>query len=191
MVSGLNNNYSEVINWVAEMHEGQYRKGTKIPYVAHVFGVALTLTSAGINDREIIIGALLHDVVEDTDATLELVREKFGNQVADYVSLMSEDKSKSWEERKRHAIDHIHEMPVGAKWIKLADKISSLEMMASEVDMGTMDWGKFNRGYEDQKWYYMSILKQLGHDETIKASALYDHARTLAKHIFGNEEVGT
>lgn len=188
MINQVDSNFSEALNWVAEMHDGQYRKGTKVPYLAHVFGVALTLSSAGITDRDILIGALTHDVVEDTDATLEMVRMKFGDQVAGYVAFMSEDKSKSWEERKRHAIQHVKDMPIGAKWIKLSDKVSSLEMMALEVQNGTMDWQKFNRGFTDQKWYYTNILVALGCDETIKDSPLYAHAMSLATSIFTSEE---
>lgn len=188
MLGSYDCNYSEVINWVAEMHDGQFRKGTKVPYVAHVYGVALSLISAGIKDRDVIIGAFTHDIVEDTEATLENVREKFGDVVAEYVALMSEDKSQPWEVRKQYAIDHIWDMPLGAKWIKLADKVSSLEMMADEVSNGTMDWGKFNRGFSDQKWYYKSILAKLGCDETIKGSLLYEHAMSLATSIFIDEE---
>ncbi|MCA0384787.1 MAG: HD domain-containing protein [Firmicutes bacterium] len=188
MIDQFDSNFSEALNWVAEMHDGQYRKGTKVPYVAHVYGVALSLISAGIKDRDVIIGALTHDIVEDTEATLENVREKFGDVVAEYVAFMSEDKSQPWEVRKQHAIDHIWAMPIGAKWIKLADKVSSLEMMADEVSRGTMDWAKFNRGFSDQKWYYKNILAQLGCDETIKGSPLYTHAMSLATSIFTDEE---
>ncbi len=113
-------NYSDVINWVASMHDQQYRKGTQIPYLAHVFGVAFSLISAGIEDRDVIIGALTHDVVEDTEATLDRVRALYGETVALYVGWLSEDKEKSWEERKLDVIRHTDQMPLGAKWIKLA-----------------------------------------------------------------------
>ncbi len=182
-------NYSDVINWAAQMHDKQYRKGTQIPYVSHVFGVAFSLISAGIDDREVIIGALLHDVVEDSEATIELVRERYGETVATYVAWLSEDKEKSWDERKRTAIEHIHQMPLGAKWIKLADKVNSLEMMASEVKNEAMNWDKFNKGYTFQKWYYTSVLDELGKDLEINSSDLYGHAVALAKYVFGNEKL--
>ena len=178
-------NYLEVINWVAKMHDQQYRKGTQIPYVAHVFGVASLLMSAGIDDRDTIIGALTHDVVEDTDATIEEVQELFGETVSTYVRWMSEDKEKSWEERKLNAIWHISEMPLNAKWIKLADKVSSLDMMSYEVKNKTMNWDKFNKGYLFQKWYYTRILYELGQDIVIKSSQLYQYAMDLLQSVFG------
>lgn len=179
-------NYSDVINWVAKMHDNEYRKGTQIPYVAHVFGVAFLLISAGIEDRDIIIGALTHDVVEDTDATIDIIQELYGETVAHYVALLSEDKTKSWEERKRYAILHTDQMPLGAKWIKLADKVNSLEMMSFEVKNGTMNWDKFNKGYLFQKWYYTRIIYELGQDDVIKSSKLYHHAIALTQTIFGD-----
>jgi len=179
-------NYSDVINWVAKMHGQQYRKGTQIPYMAHVFGVAFSLISAGIEDRDVIIGALTHDVVEDSEATIDNVRELYGETVASYVDWLSEDKEKSWEERKLVAIRHIEHMPLGAKWIKLADKLNSLEMMSFEVKNGTMNWDKFNKGYLFQKWYYKRILYELGQDGVIKSSALYHHAMSLLQFVFGD-----
>lgn len=179
-------NYSDVINWVAKMHDQQYRKGTQIPYMAHVFGVAFSLISAGIDDRDVIIGALTHDVVEDSEATIDSVRELYGETVASYVGWLSEDKEKSWEERKLVAIRHIDHMPLGAKWIKLADKLNSLEMMSFEVKNGTMNWDKFNKGYLFQKWYYTRILYELGQDGFIESSALYHHAISLIQTVFGD-----
>ena len=179
-------NYSDVINWVSVMHDRQYRKGTEIPYVAHVLGVALSLISEGIEDKSIIFGALLHDVVEDTSVTIETVRELYGETVSEYVSCLSEDKDKSWEERKQFAIEHTNLLPIGAKWIKLADKVNSLEMMASEIKIGMMDWGKFNRSYLHQKWYYSRLLSELKRDPIISASKLFHHAEKLLQTVFGN-----
>ncbi len=179
-------NYSDVINWVAKMHDNEYRKGTQIPYVAHVFGVAFLLKTAGIEDRNVIIGALTHDVVEDTEATIEMVRKLYGETVAIYVEWLSEDKAKSWEERKLNAIWHTNQMPLGAKWIKLADKANSLEMMSSEVKNGTMNWDKFNKGYLFQKWYYTRVLYELGQDISIKSSGLYERTLELVQTVFGS-----
>ncbi len=178
-------NYSDVINWVAKMHDQQYRKGNQIPYLAHVFGVAFSLISAGIEDRDVVIGALTHDVVEDTEATLDMVRALYGETVALYVGWLSEDKEKSWEERKINAIRHTDQMPLGAKWIKLADNVNSLEMMSFEVENGTMNWDKFNKGYLFQKWYYTRILYELGQDDVIKSSTFYRHAMVLVQAVFG------
>lgn len=178
-------NYSDAINWVATMHDGQYRKGTQIPYLAHVYGVAFSLVSAGIKDKDTIIAALLHDTVEDTEVTINMINELFGERVAEYVDALSEDKAKSWEDRKRYAINHTNHLPLGAKWIKLADKVNSLEMMATEVKNGMMDWNKFNRGFLHQKWYYSRILSELGKEQIIMTSKLYKHGIELLAVVFG------
>lgn len=131
---------SDTINWVSMTHDGQFRKGTDMPYVSHVFGVAALLMTHGINDEDVIKTALLHDAVEDSDVTLEIIENMFGKKISGYVDWLSEDKSRSWEHRKQYSIEHIKDMPLEVKWVKLADKVNSLEMMHNEVVSGGMDW---------------------------------------------------
>lgn len=178
---------SRAINWVTIMHDGDYRKGMDMPYVSHVFGVSTLLMLNGVQDEAILIGALLHDVVEDTDVTLEEVKELFGDLVADYVDWLSEDKSKTWEERKKTGIAHISHMPSGAKWIKLADKVNNLELMNVEVQGEGMDWSKFNRGYEDQKWYYTSVFDAFGAEEDLIGTDLLAYGLSLLNGVFGGD----
>ncbi len=176
---------SSTINWIAVQHGDQLRKGTEIPYVAHVFGVTSLLMTHGIVKKEILIAALLHDAVEDTSVTLEQTRETFGDEIASMVAMLSEDKTKGWEERKQTAIDHIATLPLEVKWIKLADKVNSLEMMTSEIEEGTMNWDKFNRGYDSQKWFYTTIFAELEKDEQIRESSLYLLGKSLLHRVFG------
>jgi (p)ppGpp synthase/HD superfamily hydrolase len=138
---------SDTINWVSMIHKNQVRKGTDMPYISHVFGVSALLMTHGISDEEIIKTALLHDVVEDSDVTLETIENIFGKTISDYVDWLSEDKATSWEHRKQYSIAHIKDMPIEVKWVKLADKVNSLEMMHGEVISSGIDWNKFNRGY--------------------------------------------
>ena len=72
-------------------------------------------------------------MVQDTDVAIKEVQELFGETVSTYVSWMSEDKKKSWEERKLNAIWHISAMPLNTKWLKLADKVSSIDMISYYV----------------------------------------------------------
>ncbi|MBU3839737.1 MAG: HD domain-containing protein, partial [Candidatus Ruminococcus intestinipullorum] len=81
-------------------HEGQFRKGTSIPYIVHPIEVA-EIVSEMTEDEEVISAAFLHDTIEDCqEVTEELIREQFGNRVAQLVAQESEDKSKTWKERK-------------------------------------------------------------------------------------------
>jgi hypothetical protein len=178
---------TETINWVSKVHDQQYRKGTDIPYISHVYGVASLLMRYENSKASVIKAALLHDTVEDTDITLEDLKEKFGEAVASYVGLLSEDKSKSWEERKQFAINHLKKLPKEVKWIKLADKINSLEMMQSEIIYSGIDWDKFNRGYLHQKWFYGRIFYELKKDENIYKSELFNYGIELLKEVFDTE----
>lgn len=103
---------SKALLFATEHHQHQHRKGTKIPYMAHLLNVCKLLAENECSD-EILVAALLHDVVEDTDVTIEEVEEKFGGHVADIVKGATEldklekkaiEKESSWQERKTHTI---------------------------------------------------------------------------------------
>src|ERR1043165_5018773 len=100
-----------VIEVAAKAHSGQFRKGTDIPYIAHPYAVGMILARAGCAE-EMIAAGILHDTVEDTDLTLEYIKETFGERVAAIVEGCSEpDKSATWEERKRHTIEYLRTAP--------------------------------------------------------------------------------
>jgi hypothetical protein len=175
---------SDTINWVSMIHRNQVRKGTEMPYVSHVFGVSALLMTHGIIDEDIIKTALLHDVVEDSDVTLEDIENMFSKKISNYVDLLSEDKSTSWEHRKQYSIRHIKEMPMEAKWVKLADKVNSLEMMYSEVRSSGIDWNKFNRGYVYQKWFYSRFFQEIRKDKVVEKSTLFKYGLDLLEVVF-------
>ena len=89
----------EAAAFAAEAHKGAVRKGSNIPYMTHPAETAV-IVSMMSDDEEVIAAALLHDVIEDAGITEEVIREKFGSRVAELVVAESEDKSKSWIERK-------------------------------------------------------------------------------------------
>ena len=92
--------FEKAIIFAAKAHSGQKRKGTDIPFMIHPLEVASIV--AGITpDEEMMCAAVLHDVIEDCrDVTGEDIRREFGDKVADYVLMESEDKSRSWIERE-------------------------------------------------------------------------------------------
>lgn len=91
------------IYFAVQAHDGQKRKGTDIPYIAHPFEVAQLLMEAGAED-EVVAAGLLHDTVEDTAVTAADVQKQFGVRVAELVMLCSEEKGLSWEERKNQML---------------------------------------------------------------------------------------
>lgn len=117
-----------------EAHQGQRRKGAeRAPYAVHPLHMALVLARIGARDA-LIQGALLHDVVEDCEAwTAERLRGEFGDEVADIVADLTEDKSKSWSERKQWAVDHIPAMSQDSVTVKAADKLHNLQSLGQQL----------------------------------------------------------
>ncbi|MCZ2257752.1 HD domain-containing protein [Sporosarcina sp. G11-34] len=152
----------KALRFAAVKHEGQYRKGTNIPYITHPVAVAMILKKAKYSD-EVVAAGLLHDTLEDTETTeAELIKE-FGKCVFQFVQAASEtDKRLSWEERKECTIA---ELPVKTQEelaVIVADKLHNVRSMHSDVkEHGDKIWMRFNRGKREQSWYYMSVLKTL------------------------------
>ncbi|WP_085506458.1 HD domain-containing protein [Thalassobacillus devorans] len=151
-------------------HEGQVRKGTGKPYIVHPTRVAETLHQAGCS-KELICAGYLHDVVEDTDYTITDIEKEFGKKVAGLVAAHTEDKTKSWQERKQHTIDTVKTASRDIKYLIIADKLDNL--LSTEEEMktkGAQVWHNFNAGYESQKWYYESIANHM-YDDLLKKDA--------------------
>ena len=131
-------------------HHGQSRKSpAAVPYIVHPLHVAL-LVSRFDPDAEVIESAILHDVVEDcADWTLGRVEQEFGARVARIVAELSEDKSKSWEERKLGAIEHAPHLSPEAAAVKACDKLHNLQSMWASLQR-TEDpaevWSRFKGG---------------------------------------------
>ncbi|KAK3761696.1 hypothetical protein RRG08_016128 [Elysia crispata] len=115
-------------NFAALKHKDQRRKDKQqTPYVNHVIGVAHILVSeGGISDVSVIQAALLHDTVEDTDTSFYELQAEFGEDVANLVKEMTDDKSLPKAERKALQISHASQASYRAKLVKLADKLYNL-----------------------------------------------------------------
>ena len=134
-------NISKILDaatFAAEKHKGQKRKGRDgDPYINHPLEVAdLLVRVGGVEDADIIAAGLLHDTVEDCDVTFEEVASRFGEMVAGYVRELTDDKSLPKLERKRLQVEHAPHLSVGAKQIKLADKISNVGDVAKNPPEG-------------------------------------------------------
>lgn len=114
--------------FAAEKHRHQRRKDVDTsPYINHPIAVANVLANeAGITDVLTIAAALLHDTIEDTDATAEELHSLFGDRIAAIVLEVTDDKSLPKAERKRLQVEHAPRLGPRAKLVKLADKICNL-----------------------------------------------------------------
>lgn len=133
-----------------EAHAGQLRRGRgSVPYVVHPLHIAIMLARWGM-DEDLVTAGLLHDVVEDSDAwTLERIEAEFGAHLATIVGELTEDKSKSWEERKQSGIDKVARLSSQAATVKAVDKLHNLSSLLAELQ-GAEDpadvWGRFRGG---------------------------------------------
>lgn len=147
------------IMFATKAHTGQTRKGNNIPYIYHPMEVLQILTEMGC-DEDVKIAGVLHDTVEDTDTTIEDIKEAFGENVALLVGGHTEDKSKTWQERKEDDIAALRAGSVGLKAIVFADKLSNIISLYDDYKvMGDTVYEKFNAGKEKQAWYYGELLK--------------------------------
>lgn len=158
-------------------HKGQVRKGSKVPYILHcmeagVIGASLCTKDNNI-DEELVAAAILHDVIEDTGLTYEDLSKNFNERVLKLIRLQSEDKSKTWQERKEATIESLrNNQDIEFERVILADKLSNLRAIYRDYQMlGDNLWGRFNiKEKEKHKWYYSSIGKELKH---LKATREY------------------
>ncbi len=122
------NRLLSAIAFAAHKHRDQRRKDlVASPYINHPIGLANVLANeASVEDERVLIAAVLHDTIEDTETTeQELIRE-FGKEVADIVMEVTDDKTLAKAERKQRQIEHAATLSQQAKLVKLADKICNL-----------------------------------------------------------------
>jgi len=162
-VTRLTPRYDAALTYTREHHERQRRKGTKIPYIAHLLSVsALVLEDEGTEDEA--IAGLLHDVVEDgggPESRAE-IGQLFGAHVAEIVDGCSdsdEEPKPPWQERKRAYIDHLRVADESVLRVSLADKLHNSRAITEDLRrMGDELWNKFRPGSAPaQLWYYRSV----------------------------------
>lgn len=131
--------FLSAVKFSAHQHRHQRRKGTDAtPYINHPIAVAEMLWRVGkVTDMNILVAAVLHDTIEDTDVKPEELAERFGPEVLALVQECSDDKSLPKAERKRLQIVNASHKSAGAKQIKLADKTSNIIDVA---DNPPADW---------------------------------------------------
>lgn len=146
----------EAALFAAEKHAQQKRKGVGgEPYINHLIEVAeLVAASLSEPDDDLVIAALLHDTVEDTATTREELIRRFGQDVADLVAEVTDDKALPKQERKRLQVENAPKKSKRAQVIKLADKISNLR---SILYSPPADWN-----YERKKEYFAWAQRVVG-----------------------------
>ncbi len=148
----------QAIQFATKAHTGQFRKGTKVPYIIHPLGVAKILIEAGCSE-DVVVAGILHDTVEDSSFKMDDIRRDFGEEVARLVEGASEpNKSDTWENRKQHTIDNLETAPMDAVYVSLADKLANIRDIRADYEkLGDDVFLLFNRPKEKQEWYYRAM----------------------------------
>ena len=152
-----------------QVHQNQRRKGTGIPYIAHILGVAALAIEYGATEDEA-IGALLHDAAEDGggEATLAEIRARFGDAVADIVlgcsdSLVEDPEEKlPWRERKENYLAHLEHASASVCLVSAADKLHNVRsIMRDYREHGEDIWERFQGRRDGTLWYYETVADRL------------------------------
>jgi guanosine-3',5'-bis(diphosphate) 3'-pyrophosphohydrolase len=156
------NRILQATNFAATKHSQQRRKNAEAsPYINHPIEVAFHLSSVGeVIDEDILIAALLHDTIEDTDTSREEIERLFGEAVATLVCECTDDKSLPKMERKRLQIENAPTKSPGAKMIKIADKTCNLRSILADPPK---DWPLL-RQHEYFVWAEKVVSGLLGHN---------------------------
>ena len=183
---------TKAIEFAARAHDGMMRKKDKTPYILHPLEAAVivgTMTA----DSDVISAAVLHDVVEDTEITIEEIEENFGSRVRRLVESETEDKradlppESTWKIRKEESLEELAncgDRDVLILW--LGDKLSNMRSFYRIwKNEGESMWQSFNqKDPVQQKWYYSSIAELTS---SLKDFPAWQEYNELLKIIFGKD----
>lgn len=175
----------QAIHYATDQHAAQFRKGTNVPYILHPLETMNILMHMNA-DTNLLMAGVLHDTIEDTGATYEDIVQQFGRDVANLVKAHSEDKSKTWQERKSATIEELKYADRRLKMLVMADKVSNLRSIAADyLSCGDKLWTRFNAPKEKQSWYYSEIQDALWDMQNDPdTSAVYWEMVGLYKDVF-------
>ena len=148
------------------------RKGTAVPYLSHLLSVAALVWEAG-GDETMAVAAVLHDVLEDTRVTPELLGQEFGTDVVALVQACSDGTPgqsrgpRTWRARKQAYVEHLGSAPYPVLVISGADKLHNGQSIVTDAELDALDpsrtpvWERFNAAPAEVLWYYRAVLAAL------------------------------
>jgi (p)ppGpp synthase/HD superfamily hydrolase len=188
----LTHRYQDALVYAARLHADQLRKGTSVPYLAHLLSVsALVLENGGDEDQA--IAALLHDAVEDQGGldTLQDIEQRFGKRVARIVAGCTdsyETPKPAWRSRKEAYIEHLSSTTGDDLLVALADKVHNARTIVSDLKAnGEHTWNKFKGGKQGTLWYYSALVNAF--DEQSDSGLLSELAQLVDQmHVLASYE---
>ena len=175
----LTNRLSQALALAIEAHDGQLRKETTIPYIAHPMAVASIALEYGA-DEDQAMAALLHDAVEDGGAKYaKIIRSKFGDRVADIVNGCTDGVPDNngikppWKQRKESYIAHLKSASDDVLLVSGSDKLHNARAIVSDLqNIGNRVFDRFSSSKEQTLWYYQSLADIFKARNTPTAKAL-------------------
>ena len=149
---------SSATDYALRIHADQQRKGTEIPYISHILGVASLVLEHG-GDEEQAIAGLLHDAIEDCGAEQEtIIAERFGPRVAAIVRACTDADTfpkPPWRARKEAYLAHLAHESADALLVSCCDKLHNARAIVTDLNThGNAVFGRFKGGQEGTLWYY-------------------------------------
>ena len=192
------NKIEEAIIYATVMHQGKVRKLGNTPFILHPLEVAQILSTM-TDDEEIMTAGILHDIVDDTDGTLEEIKKRYGDRVAYLVSSVSErdypgeEPSNSWKRRKEESLRVLKNSDdTGVQMVWLADKVANIRSLAGAYsEKGEALWSQLNQSDPAmQCWYYRSIAEmvELSLNKTGAFKELIKHINFIWPGTFDSEK---
>jgi (p)ppGpp synthase/HD superfamily hydrolase len=164
--------FAAAVEWTIALHGGQTRKGTSMPYVAHLLEVAAIVLHDGGSEAEA-IAALLHDSIEDVGVKPKQIKRRFGGKVARIVKGCTETvdgalptasaaprDATTWHARKRESLAKLRDpaTPAAVARVRGADALANARAIVADLRRdGPETWQRFHAGAVDQLWYFRSL----------------------------------
>ena len=177
----LTQRFAQGLELAVRAHDGQVRKGTSIPYIAHPMGVASIALEYGA-DEDQAIAALLHDAVEDGGTHFEQeIRERFGARVADMVMGCTDGvpdaagQKPPWKQRKEKYLAHLAQADTQTLLVSGSDKLHNARAILADLHtVGEAVFDRFTASKEETLWYYTSLAAIFSRRSVPVAAALAD-----------------
>lgn len=179
----LSQRFEEAVIFSLHLHADQKRKGSGIPYAAHLLAVTSLVIEDG-GDEDLAIAAMLHDAVEDQGGleTLSKIRRIFGDRVAVIVDGCSDSYSipkTPWRQRKERYLEHLLTANSDVLRVSLADKLHNSRSILSDLrGHGEKTWASFNGGKEGSLWYYRKLVDIFSNSD-LSSPMVYEFASTV------------
>ena len=180
------------IIFAVHAHAGTERRGKGFPYIVHPME-AVEIVATMTPDQDLLAAAALHDTVEDTDVTIDQIREEFGDRIASLVASESDtfeegvSEEDSWHSRKRAAIDRLANASHDAKIVALGDKLSNMRAIARDYSVqGDSFWNLFHaKDPKDHEWHYRGLADSL---RELSNTFAYQEFERLINQVFDGRD---